>query len=123
MGTIVHYGNSSPSGHYVSYCRSDIDNKFYKFDDANIKESSYEELINVENKDIIEIIDTIKSETKGNYKQIINDWLITVFEVLNGCFLFVLNIKLQFKHKQKNNFQLYLILLIVQYKKKSTLMK
>lgn len=46
MGTIVHYGNSSPSGHYVSYCRIDIDNKFYKFDDGNIKESSYEELIN-----------------------------------------------------------------------------
>ena len=45
MGTIVHYGNSSPSRHYVSYCRSDIDNKFYKSDDANIKESSYEELI------------------------------------------------------------------------------
>lgn len=46
MGTKNHYGNSSPSGHYVSYCRSDIDNKFYKFDDGNIKESSYEELIN-----------------------------------------------------------------------------
>jgi len=46
MGTKLHYGNSSPSGHYVSYCRSDIDSKFYKFDDGNIKESSYEKLIN-----------------------------------------------------------------------------
>ena len=54
----------------------------------------------VENKDfyaindIIKKIDTIKSETKGNYKEIINDFLITIFEILNECFLFVLNIKL-----------------------------
>ncbi len=30
----------------------------------------------------------------GNYKKIINDWIIIVFELINECFLFVLNIKL-----------------------------
>lgn len=75
-------------------------NKKYSYNHFNNKNAITEIAEIVENKDfysinnIIEIIDTIKSETKGNYKQIINDWLITVFEVLNECFLFVLNIKL-----------------------------
>ena len=45
IGTIVHYGSSSSSGHYISYCRREEDNKFYKFNDEIVTESSYEELI------------------------------------------------------------------------------
>ena len=44
IGTIVHYGSSSSSGHYISYCRCD-DNKFYKFNDNIVTEASYEELL------------------------------------------------------------------------------
>ena len=43
---------------------------------------------------VIEIINEIKSENDGNYKENINNWLITIFEIINECFLFVLNIKL-----------------------------
>ena len=43
--TFVHYGDSSSSGHYISYCRNDINNKLYKFNDIDIEELSYEELI------------------------------------------------------------------------------
>ena len=45
-------------------------------------------------KDVIEIINDIKKETKGNYKENINNWIITIFEIINECFLFILNIKL-----------------------------
>ena len=44
--------------------------------------------------DTIEIIKNIKSEIKGNYKQIINNWITTIFEILSEFFLFVLNIRL-----------------------------
>ena len=44
IGTIVHYGSSSSSGHYISYCRCD-DNKFYKFNDNIVTEANYEELL------------------------------------------------------------------------------
>ena len=43
---------------------------------------------------VTEIINGIKLEIPGNYKEIINDWIITVFELINECFLFVLNINL-----------------------------
>ena len=43
---------------------------------------------------VTEIINGIKLEIPGNYKKIINDWIITVFELINECFLFVLNINL-----------------------------
>ena len=44
--------------------------------------------------DVIEIIDNIKLDIKGNYKELINDWIINIFEIISESFLFILNIKL-----------------------------
>ena len=66
------------------------------------KHSNYEYIIAevVENLDfysinqVIEIIKDIKLVVKGDYKKIINDWIILIFEMINECFLFILKIKL-----------------------------
>ena len=66
------------------------------------KHSNYEYIIAevVENLDfysinqVIEIIKDIKFIIEGDYKQIINDWIILIFEMINECFLFTLKIKL-----------------------------
>ena len=72
-------------------------NKNYKY-----KHSNYEYIIAevVENLDfysinqVMEIIKDIKLVIKGDYKKIINDWIILIFEMINECFLFILKIKL-----------------------------
>ena len=44
--------------------------------------------------DVIKIIDNIKLEMNGNYKKITNNWIITIFEIITECFLFILNIRI-----------------------------
>jgi tetratricopeptide (TPR) repeat protein len=46
IGAIFHYGDSSSYGHYISYCRNYTNNKFYIFNDSNVKESSFEDILN-----------------------------------------------------------------------------
>jgi len=43
---------------------------------------------------VVEIIKDIKLVVKGDYKKIINDWIISIFENINELFLFILGIKL-----------------------------
>ena len=45
IGAIFHYGDSSPSGHYVSYCRNKNNNKFYNFNDSKVKLSNFENIL------------------------------------------------------------------------------
>ena len=44
--------------------------------------------------EVIKIIENIKLEMDGNYKKIINDWIIIILEIITECFLFILNIKI-----------------------------
>ena len=45
VGAVFHYGNSSSSGHYVSYCRNNINNQFYLFNDTYVSESSFQDIL------------------------------------------------------------------------------
>ena len=40
INVISHLGESSMSGHFISFCKSPIDNKWYKYNDAVVSESS-----------------------------------------------------------------------------------
>ena len=44
--------------------------------------------------EVIKIIENIKLKMDGNYKKIINDWIIIILEIITECFLFILNIKI-----------------------------
>ena len=46
VGAVFHYGNSSSSGHYISYCRNNINNKFYMFNDTYVSESNFQNILN-----------------------------------------------------------------------------
>ena len=39
ISVITHLGESSMSGHFIAYCKSPIDNKWYKYNDAIVSES------------------------------------------------------------------------------------
>ena len=43
IGAVIHYGSSSASGHYISYCRSE-DNKLYYFNDSSVNLTNFEKL-------------------------------------------------------------------------------
>ena len=64
---------------------------------AEIIENAYINFYSIEN--IIDIINSIKLLSKGvykelkmDYKQLINDWILTIFDLLAECLLFVLKI-------------------------------
>jgi ubiquitin carboxyl-terminal hydrolase 2/21 len=40
INVITHLGESSMSGHFIAYCKSPIDNKWYKYNDAIVSEST-----------------------------------------------------------------------------------
>ena len=45
IGISTHFGNNSGTeGHYIAYCYRDIENKFYCFNDRNVKPVKFEEL-------------------------------------------------------------------------------
>ena len=69
-------------------------NHFSNENDNNIIADIVENIDFYSLQNVIEIIDETKKEIKGNYRETINNWIITVFEIINECFLFVLNIKL-----------------------------
>ena len=33
IGVVTHIGESGPSGHFIAYCRSPIDNNWYQYND------------------------------------------------------------------------------------------
>ena len=40
INVITHLGESSMSGHFIAYCKSPIDNKWHKYNDAIVSEST-----------------------------------------------------------------------------------
>jgi len=47
VGVISHFGESNMGGHFISYCKNSFDGKWYKFNDAMVNESSFQEASNV----------------------------------------------------------------------------
>ena len=47
-GVITHYGQSGPNAHFIGFCKSPINNKWYKYNDAfvNLVEDVQKEIIN-----------------------------------------------------------------------------
>ena len=43
IGIVTHFGPSSMSGHFIAFCRSFINQKWYKYNDAQVSLSSFEE--------------------------------------------------------------------------------
>ena len=37
-------GTSGSGGHYIAYCKNKNDNKWYKFNDSNVKECTFKEV-------------------------------------------------------------------------------
>ena len=42
IGIVTHFGPSSMSGHFIAFCKSYFDNKWYKYNDSTVTESSFE---------------------------------------------------------------------------------
>ena len=46
IGMVVHYGESSMSGHFIAYCRMDRNSKWFCYNDAYVSEcQNFEEII------------------------------------------------------------------------------
>ena len=43
VGVISHFGESNMGGHFIAYCKNSFDGKWYKFNDAIVNESSFQE--------------------------------------------------------------------------------
>ena len=43
VGVISHFGESNMGGHFIAYCKNSFDGKWYKFNDAMVNESSFQE--------------------------------------------------------------------------------
>ena len=43
IGVVTHFGSSDMSGHFIAYCKSFIDLKWYKYNDSQVNISSFEE--------------------------------------------------------------------------------
>jgi ubiquitin C-terminal hydrolase len=43
ISVITHFGNSGTDGHYISFCKIQDKNKWYKFNDSIVTESNYQE--------------------------------------------------------------------------------
>ena len=46
IGIVTHFGPSSMSGHFIAFCKSFVDKKWYKYNDAIVSPSSFNELKN-----------------------------------------------------------------------------
>ena len=44
IGVVVHFGPSGMSGHFIAFCKSFVDQKWYKYNDAQVNLSSFQEL-------------------------------------------------------------------------------
>lgn len=45
IGVVIHYGNSNSNGHFISYCRYYINDKFYKINDLKVTETNFENIL------------------------------------------------------------------------------
>ena len=43
VGVISHFGENNMGGHFIAYCKNSYNNKWYKFNDAIVTESSFQE--------------------------------------------------------------------------------
>ena len=43
IGVISHYGTSDMAGHFIAFCKNSNNNKWYKFNDGFVDESSFSE--------------------------------------------------------------------------------
>ena len=43
IGIVTHFGPSSMSGHFIAFCKSFIDNQWYKYNDTQVNLSSFQE--------------------------------------------------------------------------------
>ena len=46
IGIVTHFGPSSMSGHFIAFCKSFVDGKWYKYNDAIVSASSFNEVKN-----------------------------------------------------------------------------
>ena len=46
IGVISHFGTSDMGGHFIAYCKNSENCKWYKYNDASVSESSFEESMN-----------------------------------------------------------------------------
>ena len=46
IGIVTHFGPSSMSGHFIAFCKSFVDGKWYKYNDAIVSTSSFNEVKN-----------------------------------------------------------------------------
>lgn len=46
IGVITHFGPSGTSGHYIAYCFLEDKNRWYKFNDSLVTESTFQEASN-----------------------------------------------------------------------------
>ena len=44
IGVVMHYGESSMSGHYIAYCKSKLDNIWYKYNDSIVTKADIREM-------------------------------------------------------------------------------
>ena len=45
IGVVTHLGGSDMSGHFIAFCKNSENNKWYKFNDAIVTESSFQEVV------------------------------------------------------------------------------
>ena len=43
IGIVTHFGPSSMSGHFIAFCKSFVDQQWYKYNDSQVNNSSFEE--------------------------------------------------------------------------------
>ena len=46
IGIVTHFGPSGMSGHFIAFCKSFVDNKWYKYNDSIVSPSSFQEARN-----------------------------------------------------------------------------
>ena len=46
IGVVTHFGPSGMSGHFIAFCKSFVDNKWYKYNDSIVSPSSFQEARN-----------------------------------------------------------------------------
>ena len=47
VGVISHFGTSDMGGHFIAYCKNSYDNEWYKYNDAQVDKSSFNEITSV----------------------------------------------------------------------------
>ena len=47
IGVISHFGESNMGGHFISYCKNSFNGRWYKFNDAMVNESSFQEATSI----------------------------------------------------------------------------